>query len=200
MPDEAAETMANSLSADAAVRALAACLASLLTGGCAALPEGSAGSSLLPAGSTIELHRALDLPAGSARVYVQDGERVRWDDVDWWVPYCSFGLRRTSDEALVETIEPGVFTTGAESRWIDVASRPPRGIRVASTVALAVGRRPGGPGRYTYHTEIPLHAPAQPQVDDLTCAYDADDPERFLTREEIQGTLGELATLHPLGN
>jgi hypothetical protein len=174
---------------------------SALLAGCTTLPEGPVGSTVLPAGSAIELHRALDLPAEGARVYVQGGERVRWKEVDWWVPYCSFGLRRVGDEPLIDTIGPGVFTTGMVTRWIEVAARPSPGIRVASMVALGIGPRPGGaPGRYTYHTEIALQAPDQPQVDDLTCAYDADDPERFLTRDEIQAALGGIATVQPLGN
>lgn len=156
------------------IRIAAVLAAAAVIGGCAA-GRGYHGHAEVPAGSLVELHQTLSLPAATpARVYLQGGQVIPRGAVNEFEPFCSFGLRRQGDEALVGEIRPGSFRVVRDSRsW----HRPGAGIAGAMLVAgteMFPFREDRGPARFTFYTELPLESAAQPQVDDLRCQFDGD--------------------------
>lgn len=177
--------------------------------GCASTAVYQSSSSYRPSeGSTIELTQSLQLSPGAARVYIQDGKPRHWNEVNPWKPYCSFGLNRTRDgKPLAREIHPTTFSTGTTRLGIYAALDPgkpleldpgsafaKRGVEVAGLFGQE--GRGGFPSRNTYVTSIELFSDEEPQVDDLTCAYDGVSVDRHLTRDQIQGTLGDVAKIH----
>lgn len=170
-----------------------------VTGGCA-VGQDYHGRVEVPAGSRVELHRTLSLPAATpARVYLQGGEVLPRGGVDEFKPFCSFGLRRQGDEVLAGEIRPVSFRVVRDSRsW-----HRPGGGMAAATLVAATGlfpfREDRGPSRFTFYTELPLESAAQPQVDDLRCQFDGD--RRHLVERSypdatrIRQALGEIASL-----
>ncbi|MFZ0485465.1 MAG: hypothetical protein WAL83_00560 [Arenicellales bacterium] len=158
-------------------------------------------------GSTIELTQTLELSPGAARVYIQNGKARHWNEVNLWKPYCSFGLDRTRDgNPLAREIHPATFTTGNTRLGVYAALDPGKPLDVNPDSAFAArgvevagpfGNDGGGfPSRYTYVTSIALFSDEEPQVDDLTCAFDGVSVDRHLTMNQIQGTLGDVAKIH----
>lgn len=160
-----------------------------------------------PAGSTVELTQVLKFFPGSLRLYIQYGEVTRWQHLNTWVPYCSFGLTRTRDgRPLTREIHPTRFATGdvrigvhaaavpacrEEPPVIDALAGP--GIEVAGLSGAPDG---GTPWPYRYYTEIELYSAEEPQVDDLTCAFDGGPMDRNLTVEEIGRVLSGIADIY----
>lgn len=186
-----------------AARLALAAAAAVLVAGCA----GTGGyRNIVSAGSAVELHQALRLPAGSARVHIQGGRVVSEAEINRFLVHCSFGLRRQGDEPLVDTIEPDRFELVRPSRsgyWVERSGDD--GVQVAARGLLTAGMlfEDDGPPEYLFYTELPLRSERQPQVDDLTCRYDAaqfpyiaGDPP---TLDQINATLGEIATVRAAG-
>ncbi len=154
--------------------------AALVTASCTGpSPMGIREQEPIPAGSTLVLERPLELAGGSARVFLQDGEVVPdafFSGMDRFRPRCSFGLEKVDGEALVRTIEPDRFETGAAYNGAYVENGSDGGIQVASAIdgiQVAAPEHGGpNPGYLTYVLEIPLSSPRQPQVDDFTCRLD----------------------------
>jgi len=180
-------------------RCLCGATAVVLATGCAT--GGGYARSVIAPGSVVTLHEPLRMPTGEARVYIQGGRPIAHGDINEFRPFCSFGLERKGGEALVDVIRPGRFDVVRRAHsWAAAAAARRNGVRVAAngTLALRGSFEGGGPERYTVYTELKLSALEQPQVDDLRCQYDRVDwIVRYPTLEEMQATLGGLATIRP---
>lgn len=153
----------------------------VLLAGCAAGPGpfGERYQTPIPEGSTLVLERALNVPSGEARAFMQDGQVIREGLLAGYSrfrPRCSFGLERKRGEQRISTIEPDRFRTGKPWTRAYVRAWPEEGVQVASRslpFPLAQNERGGpGTGYLTYVIEIPLSSSKQPQVDDFTCKVD----------------------------
>lgn len=164
--------------------------------GCAGAGGGH-GRTAVPPGSTVVLTRALDVPAGVKRAYIQGGRVVAYGDVSRFEPSCSFGQRVVDRTALLQTIEPDSFTAGVSRAWTQAAGAGDDGTRVASAGLLMLLEDRERLGMITYRTEIPLQSPRQPEIDDLTCAYDRESipPNQYLTLEQIRAALGDIVEI-----
>lgn len=184
-----------------AIRAVLA-VAALGTLTACATSGGGHAASVVPAGSVLVLDRTLDMPPGGARVHIQGGRVVPEGDINRFVPHCSFGLRlQSGDEALIGAIRPGRFDTGRSRSWAQARREPGDGVRVAARgwPMLARSRERGGLIHLRFRTEIPLGSAEQPQVDDLTCQYDGEPYDGYLTLEQIRSALGPIASLRVAG-
>lgn len=154
-------------------------------------------------GTTVEVTKQLDFPHGSTRLYIQHGVPVRYRDVDRFVAHCVIKLDRKRDgKPLVESVKPGMFTTGKTRHSLRVADAGPREpVRVASSNDSAVllqlaEAADSTPTIFLYDTIIVLHSEEQPQVADLTCSYDGGSFGDHLSPTEISDTLGELVRFY----
>lgn len=186
------------------LRGLAIVGIALLVAGCTMTGGHDRAARTLPAGSTVTVHRPIDLPAGDARVYIQDGRAARWHDLDHFEAYCSFGLRkRAGDAELQKTIRPGTFATGSPRTRVQASRERAQPVRVAGPWLAMNGVPDGGPsaGRITYALVMPLESGQQPQVHDLTCAFDRDASRvnpAVPDLEAMRTALGEVATIRPV--
>lgn len=171
----------------------------------AAVVSGCAGmggyDTMVEAGSRLEVHETLSIQSYSGRVYVQDGEVLRQNDVNIYRPYCSFGLRSRGDEEGAGEIRPGRFEVIQDSRqWYRAGFDAGDGIRVASAgLRRLATMQDGGLDRYHLYTELELRSQEQPQVDNLRCQYYGRTIDktfrRYPTLGQIDDTLGDVATL-----
>ncbi len=170
--------------------------------GCAV--SGGYEGAAVPRGSELVVHERLDVPAGSARVFVQDGVVVRDGAVNRFVVSCSVGLERRDGGSLPEAVLPGRFHVPHDSRW-----RAQAGLHGYDPMPVRVAGMPPGPwagmglfhhrsvDRLDFETEFPLESARQPEVDDVTCRYNGywtDDPPTF---KQIDEAFGDIATLRP---
>lgn len=185
-------------------------MALLGVAGCATTPYQESLDSrdeAIPAeGSVLVLEQPLELASDAARVFLQGGQVIRFQDRDRFEPVCSFGLRRRGDEPLIRTIEPDRFTTGPARNRAQARAEPVQRILLASRrtsfglrgLSIGMHDRGGGPGHLTFIVEIPLHSDNQPQVDNLVCALDR--PAYWRGRVglgALRTALGDIATIRP---
>lgn len=182
----------------------------LLVAGCASTPYQQSSymrdESVPPQGSTLVLQQPLELPSDKARVFLQHGRIIRFQDRDRFEPVCSFGLRREGDEPLIRTIEPDRFTIGPARSRANARAEPMPRILLASRrtipglLHLSTGMpdRGGGLGYLSFSIEIPLQSDIQPQVDNLICTIDR--PAYWRGRVgvgAIRDALGDIAAIRP---
>jgi hypothetical protein len=142
-------------------------------------------------GSTITLHEALTVPAGHARVFMQNGKVRAKTRLDRYRPHCNFEVRSVSDGSL--RIEPDTFVvTKIIEDEEEVVSRQ-------QPLRLAGWEMTGGDAlpMVTRLVRHRLHSQRQPQVMRLTCHGGFDDPWEvdYPSISEIRRALGERATL-----
>ena len=91
-------------------------------------------TSPLLAGDEVEVLKAITIPTGLARVYLQHGKTMSYDSTDQYAPFCYFLLR---DPLPVEQqIKPGVLVV--DSVWLDETSVSfKRPVRVAAVGMVA---------------------------------------------------------------
>jgi hypothetical protein len=154
-------------------------------------------------GSIIELTQTLSFPSGGARTYIQDGESKPWNSLSQWRAYCSFGLNATRDhKPLAGEIHPTTFTTGdtrlGSYALLDPDNPPgvdPDSIFASRGAKVVADSAASGASVRTFYTTITLHSDQEPQVDDLTCAYNGSSIDHNLTLAEIQATLGAIVRI-----
>lgn len=156
-------------------------------------------------GTTVEVTKQLEFPHRSTRLYIQGGVPIRHRDVNRFVAYCVIKLDRKRDGMpLVDSVQPGTFTTGKTRLSLRVSDAGPREpVRVASNTDSAVPApsqvaeaADSTPSIFLYDTIITLHSEEQPQVADLTCSYDGGSFGNHLSPAEISDALGELVRFY----
>lgn len=150
-------------------------------------------------GTTVEVTEQLDFPHGSTRLYIQGGAPVRYRDVDRFIAHCAIRLdRKRDDNPLVDSVKPGMFTTGKTRHSMRVSDAETwQPVRVASSTESVVPLQlaeaaDSTPTIFLYDTIIALHSGEQPQVTELICSYDGGSFGDHLSPAEISDALGEL--------
>jgi len=155
--------------------------------------ENSPRSRIVP-GSTVVLNKPLTVPAGHARVFLQDGEVREKVRLKRYYPHCNFEIRSVSDGTL--RIEPGRFlVTGISTDEVELVRR--RGaLQYASLRLSDGGEMIPQVARLIHHQ---LHAEGRPEVMRLTCHGGFSDPWRveYPSVADIRQDLGEWVTLEP---
>lgn len=179
------------------MRALvSAVIGGLLLIGCA--PQGSLrvndeAAVMRLAGGTFSLRQTLSVPAGKARVFVQDGRPV--SGFDQYRPHCALEIRSVQHDGF--DVTPGVFRITRVQRSLERVVRSDR----LQLAGLYLGLGMDGLGSSAYHEgyHLWLDSPEQPGVMRLSCygayavPYDLAPP----TLGEIRAAFGSLAELEP---
>lgn len=150
-------------------------------------------------GATLVLNQEVVVPAGRARVFIQDGgasvggRSLIGGSFDQYRPHC--GLEIRSIDHTGHPIRPDEFQiTQVQGSLQEVVLRAP--LKVAS-LGLAGGMDDGGSTAYHEGYHFWLRSPTQPEVRRLSCygAY-AEPPDlEPPTLEEIGRALGDVAEL-----
>ncbi|MCB1760227.1 MAG: hypothetical protein KDI68_10680 [Gammaproteobacteria bacterium] len=141
-------------------------------------------------GTQLQLMRALVVPGGETRVFLQRGEVVARSQLDYYHPSCDLELRALKQHA--RSIEQDVFIVGrlSSGRESVVQLMQPQ---LAST--RLVGRFfPHGGASVHRFLRIELLSERQPDVMRLTCrgALDDEHAAQLPGRNEIRLALGDI--------
>jgi hypothetical protein len=169
----------------------------LLLAGCAgtAGSRPSAGSTPVPPGSVLTLHRPLELPGAGDFLYIQAGETLRLRDVQALEPHCYLETRSVPPPGY--RVEPNRFTVTRVTRQTFYSGLPPAG------GLLRVGNE-GGDGSPTalyYISHFWLEPEKPTDVYRLTCQVDrltVSAPPlagTYVSAEEVRAALGGLFSL-----
>lgn len=171
---------------------LFACL-SVFLAGCAST---SAYSPSVRPGTQLEIKQTLEVPYGSARVFIQGGRVVERADLNHWVVYCSVQTRpiREAGEAQMK-VEPGRFDVYEVRQFNDI-NRTGR----VYTAAFRGGFEEW-PAFIIFQVEMRLRSERQPAVRALFCAKNGDTTygynvaRSYPNAAEIGAAVGDLMEL-----
>ncbi|MGD8310885.1 MAG: hypothetical protein PVG98_15720 [Chromatiales bacterium] len=177
------------------VAVLAVCFLFLVAGCALQTRDLSSRTFMVPEGSRVEVLRAITVPPGRTRVFLQAGRPG--GGTGQYYPSCNFEVRDLKEDEA-QTIEPGVFRVTRVHRapFVEVVQRAP--LRLASLgLAMGDGDSDGSDTMVTRTVHMELASEAQPNVSRLTCRggfadpFDADYP----SIEEIRQALGDWARI-----
>ena len=163
-----------------------------LLSGCAATTPATVTSPyyVIPKGSTLILNEALEISAGSAAVFFQNGKIEHEKNIDQYRANFKFEIRTIKEEQQV--IKPDIFTIIRTQKLEELVSLP---IMLAAKGAMS-GYNGGSPLAENDITEIYLHSVKQPDVLRLSCMHWEDVSDaKHLTVKQIRATLGKYITL-----
>jgi hypothetical protein len=148
--------------------------------------------NLPPVGSTLVLKRAVEIPAGEARIFLQNGKPMKKSDFDRYKPSCSFEVRKLADQP--REIDPDSFLVTQVQRLTEqVVQRS-----APSTGFVKVDVEAGGGKPLVVHGyHLWLGSDRQPNVMRMTCLGAFDDLNRAVppSLEDVKKTLGDYAEL-----
>lgn len=150
-------------------------------------------SSPLQPGDQVEVRRDITVPAGKARVYLQQGQLTSYGGVNQYAPFCYFLLRDPLPDAQV--IKPGVFEV--DSVWLDQTSVSLELPVHVAGVGIGIGGVIGGdrmPIAYQFH--IRLKSTEQANAT-LVCSGAFEEPVTAapIRLNELREALGDYATV-----
>jgi hypothetical protein len=141
--------------------------------------------------SIVQVNTQLEIPAGEARVYIQNGVAIaKRGGLDRFSTYCSMLMQdlHVLGEPLL-TVSPGRFEVREVRRYNDGYHDPT--ILVASATWMGDGR-----SLIFYTLEMRLRSTDQPDVRALFCVKESDLPgSQNPTFEEIRIALGDAVTI-----
>jgi hypothetical protein len=183
------------------VLAIATVAAAVLLAGCqqsSTVRDDTFGHYRQLQGASLVLKQALTVPAGKARVFLQDGREGQGRAIvgggfDHYRTHCAFEIDEVRHAGF--TIEPGTFRIERVQHSVTpvVMARP---VQVASLL-LADGLDGEGTSAYYEGYHFWLSAPGQPGLRRLSCygAY-AEPPDLYPpTLGEIRAALGGIADI-----
>ena len=148
-------------------------------------------------GTELELLRALRVPPGLARIYLQGGETTDYAGLDQYRPFCYFLMRNPAPTA--REIAPAVFRVRAvELREQDV--RLPVPLRLAHRAGLGVGS--DGPGVIAFETHMLLDGAPPQGPERLVCSGAFAPPLEAapIRLDEMREVLGERVRVRVPGS
>jgi hypothetical protein len=149
-------------------------------------------SAVIPAASRLVLRQDIDVPAGRASLFIQDGRVVSYSEINLYRAHCRLEVTHVKDAA--QTVAAGEFAI----ERVLYTDRPLPGTAAVLFASRAGGgiRVGDGVGPYVFATHMILRSARHPEVRELTCRR-WDDPALgvHLTIREIRQTLGEIFTL-----
>lgn len=151
---------------------------------------------VVPVGSVIELHQALGIEPGSARIWLQGGHAARGRD--WYEPACTLEIRRI-DHDTVQTVMPGNFSVRRVQMIEEMVQEdPPLQLAAVGPLGgLHFSDRDGGPMGMWLGYHLWLENADQPDVMRMTCTgafarvWQATSP----SLEDLRVTFGDIASL-----
>lgn len=151
-----------------------------------------------PVGSILELNRAIEIPPGSTRVFIQNGRLV--NGFNHYTPNCNIEVRKI-DQSSKQTIPTGVYRVVRVQSTYDenVKSTAPTRLAALGSFSLAESVDNGSTMMYAgYHLYL---EGADPNVMRLSCRGAFADPPDAVppSINEIQQALGDVMTLRLAG-
>ena len=145
-----------------------------------------------PVGTVVQLHKALTVPGGHTRVFMQRGEVVSKQGFDRYVPSCNFEINTLSDQPR-EILPESFIVVRVQDETSEVVLNPQS--RMLASLALADGDF--SPPMIVRSLHLWVASDQQPDVRRLTCRGAFDDmPEAYPPSiNEMRAALGDYASL-----
>ncbi|MBW8372169.1 MAG: hypothetical protein K0M66_14535 [Thiobacillus sp.] len=170
----------------------------LMLGGCAGLQSADPASPYYAytTGWTVQLNRALTIPADAATVRLQYGRIVPRNSVQEHDPFCVVELDTVRAEP--QTLQPGRFAVWRVTRSVS----PITAVVKSPLIKARLVDDDGDPSFLYFITEFRLRDPQQPDLRGMRCAWNQMAPGnralmRHLTLVEIRQALGDWMILIP---
>jgi hypothetical protein len=151
----------------------------------------------IPAGSTLTLSKDLNIPAGNAAVYIQNGQiAASSGQMRGYDAHCILEMRAIKDVAQPVKADQFVILKVAQETRLARADFILLAMNSHNTM-IAGKNNDGGPSQKLHSTLLDLRSERQPEVFRLTCqrwddrSYNATP----LTVSEIRKTLSDVFTL-----
>lgn len=141
----------------------------------------------VPAGSLLILPQAIEIPPGSARVFIQQGQIIPSRQINQYQPYCEFEINTLKDD--VQIIQPDQFHIYKVTNDIRYVSR--------QTLFASLSSNTFDSGDIVGFTdEFFLRSASQPDVRKLSCLHWDDAHKRmYLSIKQIRQALGNIFEL-----
>jgi hypothetical protein len=150
----------------------------------------------IPAGSTLTLSKDLNIPAGNAAVYIQNGQiAASSGQVRGYDAHCILEMRASKDAPQPVRADQFVILKVREETRLAYADSTLLAGNFHTTIAG--NNIDGGPGQKVHSTLLDLRSERQPEVFRLTCQRwdDRSYNTTPLTVSEIRKTLSDVFTL-----
>lgn len=164
----------------------------LVVAGCAATPRGPVS---VPPGSQLEIRQTLEVPYGSARVFIQGGRVVAQGNLDPWSVYCSVQTRPIREAGEAQTrVEPGRFEVYEVRQFNDIN-------RTGRVYTAALASLEEWPAYVVFQVEMRVRSAEQPAVRALICAkggslsYGFNVGAYYPKLSEIRAAIGDLVKI-----
>ena len=147
--------------------------------------------NLPPVGSTLVLKKALEVPAGETRIFLQNGVAMTKSQFDRYKPTCSMELRELADTP--RTIEPDSFIITKVQRLTEEVVQND----VPASGFMKVDLDQSGKPQVTHGYHLWLGSEKQPGVMRMTCLGAFDDLNRAEppSLQDVKKSLGDYAEL-----
>jgi hypothetical protein len=173
------------------LRTWAYCLAAALMSGCATAGQAIDFLHRTPAGATLELRKAYEIPAGTASVYFQGGRVVSYVELDEYYPHCWLVSKRVAE--TVRAVAPARYRIRRVVYGEDDIVRRP--LQLASNLTIG-----GGSPRtsYRFNTRLDLEPWGAPTLLYLECGQLADYAiGRHISVQEFRQAVGAYMSIRP---
>ncbi|MDH5484522.1 MAG: hypothetical protein OEY43_04725 [Gammaproteobacteria bacterium] len=141
----------------------------------------------VPVGSLLILLQAIEIPPGTARVFIQQGQVLPLKQVNQYKPHCEFEIN--SLDTSIQTIHPDRFTIYKVATDIRYVSR--------QALFASLSTRLFNDGDIVgFANDYYLRSASQPDVRKLSCLHWDDSYKRiYLSIEQVRQVLGKIFEL-----
>lgn len=146
---------------------------------------------MAPPGSVVVLHQDLEVPPGTASVYIQRGRITSRAAYNRYYPHCRFEVRDVSEQPQI--IRAGQFRVEKTTRETDFFAEA----GIVRYARLGLGQDSDGASLEMEVVKMRLRSATQPEVLRFVCGGVMDFPFNVKppSIQEIRGTLGEFVSL-----
>jgi hypothetical protein len=147
----------------------------------------------VPVGSTLVLNQQVNIRGDQVAVYVQNGELMQYDEVNFYLPNCKFEIYTISEQP--RTVQADIFEIIKVEDDIESSSwqKSTRLAVLDNALALAMLDRSYV---FNYATLMYLNSEKQKDVYRITCQHWEDVmDDRHLTIRQMRQAMGEVFTL-----
>lgn len=147
----------------------------------------------VPVGSTLVLNQQVNIRGDQVAVYVQNGELMQYDEVDFYLPNCKFQIYTMSEQP--RTVQADTFKIIKVEDDIESSSLPKSTDMAVLDKVLAYGMLDRS-YMFNYATLMYLHSEKQKDVYRMTCQHWEDVmDDRHLTIRQMRAAMGDVFTL-----
>ncbi len=147
----------------------------------------------VPVGSRLILNQQVNIRGDQVAVYVQNGELMQYNEVNFYLPNCKFEIYTMSEQP--RTVNQDSFDIIKVEDDIESSSLPKSTQLAALDKAVAFGMLDRS-YVFNYATLMYLNSEKQKDVYRLTCQHWEDVmDDRHLTIRQMRGAIGDVFTL-----